>query len=88
MRGARVGFAKGEEGQLFAVAGNEKLALPAGRYCWHLTPESEPSGGQKALWAANDAGEALVMIAGGVCMLPFLLPFCMLYGAAPGTRIY
>jgi hypothetical protein len=36
-----VGFESGTDGQLLAVAGAQKLPLPPGRYCWHITPDTE-----------------------------------------------
>jgi hypothetical protein len=37
-----LGFAA-TEGELFAVAGQERIPLPAGLYCWHIRPGSGPS---------------------------------------------
>src|SRR5262249_15562292 len=33
-----VGFEKGEGGNIVAVAGDEKIVLEEGAYCWHITP--------------------------------------------------
>src|SRR5882724_8820100 len=36
-----IGFMRGTNGQLFAVAGEEKIPLPMGRYCWRIVPNSK-----------------------------------------------
>jgi hypothetical protein len=61
-----VGFEKSTDGQLFAVAGEEKIPLNPGRYSWHIEPSSEYTG---ARWFFHEAGERTVEIVS----LPFEL---------------
>lgn len=63
-RGDNVGFERDEKGQLFAVAGEEKIPLPDGHYCWHITPETEYRGLERVL---HEIGENLLE----VVKLPF-----------------
>jgi hypothetical protein len=60
----KVGFERDDKGQLFAVAGDEKIPLADGRYCWHITPETEYRGTERIL---HETGEIIVDIA----TLPF-----------------
>jgi hypothetical protein len=69
-----VGFEKGSNGELLAVAGDEKIPLEDGHYCWHITTASEDRGMQRIL---SDTGENVVAVATApfalaacVCMLP------------------
>jgi hypothetical protein len=39
-----IGFEKDADGNLVAVAGKEKLPLAEGRYCWHISSETEYHG--------------------------------------------
>jgi hypothetical protein len=95
-RGEPVGFVKGETGELVAVAGKDRVVLSAGRFCWHLTPESEPTAGEKFLLALHDTGTVSAQIAAGICMAPLVLPLLVLFcarpapgfGIAPGTAIW
>jgi hypothetical protein len=61
-----VGFEKGKDNELVAVAGTEKIPLVEGRYCWHITAGSEYHGTQRLL---HEAGENLLT----VVELPFEL---------------
>lgn len=72
----KVGFERDDKGQLFAVAGDEKIPLVDGHYCWHITPETEYRGMERIL---HEAGENLVDIAtlpfavvGAVAILPVI----------------
>jgi hypothetical protein len=60
----KVGFERNDGGQLFAVAGEEKIPLPDGHYCWHVTPETEYRGMERIL---HEAGENTLTLVG----LPF-----------------
>jgi hypothetical protein len=62
----KVGFERNDKGQLFAVAGEEKIPLQDGHYCWHITPETEYRGMERIL---HEAGENVVSIAA----LPFVV---------------
>lgn len=42
-RADELGFEARPEGQLFAVAGEEHVALEPGLYCWHIRPGTGPS---------------------------------------------
>jgi hypothetical protein len=63
-RWKRIGFEKDDHGKLFAVAGDEKIALEDGRYCWHISSDTEYRGAMRVL---NETGENVVYVAG----LPF-----------------
>jgi hypothetical protein len=63
-RGDKVGFERDGSGQLFAVAGEEKIPLADGHYCWHITPETEYRGMERVL---HEAGENTLAAVG----LPF-----------------
>jgi hypothetical protein len=70
----KVGFERDDKGQLFAVAGDEKIPLPDGHYCWHITPETEYRGMARAL---HETGENIVelvslpfAVVGAVIVLP------------------
>jgi hypothetical protein len=62
----KVGFERDDKGQLFAVAGEEKIPLPDGHYCWHITPETEYRGLERIL---HETGENIVELA----TLPFVI---------------
>ena len=73
-RWEKVGFEKGPNGELLAVAGGEKIPLEEGRYCWHITTATEYQGVQRVL---NETGENVVAVAAMpfglaafACMLP------------------
>jgi hypothetical protein len=77
----KVGFERDDKGQLFAVAGEEKIALPDGHYCWHITPETEYRGMERIL---HEAGENVVSIAalpfeivGAVVILPVIVAYAL-----------
>jgi hypothetical protein len=40
-RRQRIGFIRGGDGNLYAVAGPEKIQLHMGHYCWHIQPGSD-----------------------------------------------
>lgn len=40
-RRQRIGFERANDGKLYAVAGDERILLHMGRYCWHIHPGSE-----------------------------------------------
>jgi len=77
-----IGFEKQGDGPLFAVAGEEKVPLTAGRYCWHAT-EDLPSGSPKAVGilaiVEDTAGGILFM--GAYASLGILYAIC---AAHPG----
>jgi hypothetical protein len=71
----KVGFER-ENGQLFAVAAEEKIPLPDGHYCWHITPETEYRGMERIL---HETGENIVdlvalpfVVVGTVVLVPLL----------------
>jgi hypothetical protein len=62
----KIGFERDADGKLFAVAGDEKIPLEDGRYCWHITPETEYRGMERIL---HETGENIV----GLVSLPFAI---------------
>jgi hypothetical protein len=85
-----IGFEKGCDGKVFAVAGEEKIELDLGRYCWHMHPNTEYTG---LKWLVHETGERAVEIiavpfglAATIIALPFglaamilFLPFFLLF---------
>jgi hypothetical protein len=77
----KIGFEKGDTGQIVAVAGSEKIPLDDGHYCWHITSETEYHGSDRIL---HETGENVLT----VVELPFeaagaaiALPFVVIFGA-------
>jgi hypothetical protein len=54
-----VGFEKSSDGNLVAVAGEEKIPLEPGRYSWHIEPSSEYTGMK---WFVHEAKDCTVEI--------------------------
>lgn len=81
-RGDKVGFEKGEKGELYAVAGCEKIALEPGRYCWHITTGSEMHGFRLAVHqcceTVRECVTAIIALPMGIILLLFFLPFILL----------
>jgi hypothetical protein len=61
----KVGFEKSDKGELLAVAGEEKIPLEPGRYCWHITTATEYHGVQRVL---HETGENVVAIVALPCV--------------------
>ena len=81
--GEKIGFEKGEKDQLFAVAGCEKILLEPGRYCWHISPETEYRGFQLALHeiceTVKETVAAIIALPLGIVLLVLLAPFLVLF---------
>jgi hypothetical protein len=74
-----IGFEKGCDGKVFAVAGEEKIELDAGRYCWHIHPSTEYTG---VKWLVQETGERAVEIISlpfGLAALIVCLPLLLLF---------
>lgn len=82
-----IGFEKAKDGQLFAVAGDEKISIEMGRYCWHIHPSTEYRG---LKWFVHETGDRIVEIASlpfglvaaaifCVCLLPLFLGFLFVW---------
>jgi hypothetical protein len=74
-----LGFARTAEGALEAVAGPDHVPLTEGRYCWHLTPETELHG---AALARHDTANVMAGVArlyGGVVLAVLLFPVIVLW---------
>jgi hypothetical protein len=81
-----IGFDKDANGGLVAVAGNEKIPLPEGRYCWHISVETEYRGGARVMHeVCENTWDAVCFpfeVACGAIMLPLfvgMMSFCGLY---------
>jgi hypothetical protein len=79
-----LGFEKGEKDELMAVAGSEKIPLEPGRYCWHISTESEHRGLVRMAEATGETVRCVVEVpvagavavgaaAAYVCTVPVLL---------------
>jgi hypothetical protein len=68
----QIGFEKGNNEQLFAVAGEEKIPLDPGRYCWHVTEATERRG---LALAVHDICDTVTEIVS----LPFELAFAIIF---------
>jgi hypothetical protein len=88
-KGDNIGFEKDDKGQLFAVAGTEKIPLEPGRYCWHITEATEYHGLRRVVHEGCEMIEEMVATIVGVpvsivviiLLLPvfiLLLPFFLL----------
>jgi len=65
----RVGLVKGENGELFAVAGRTRCCWPRALLL-ALTPDSEPSLAHTSALALRDTVSAACFTAGVICMFP------------------
>lgn len=66
----KVGFEKGTNGELIAVAGNEKIPLEDGRYCWHITADSEYRGTQRLWHETGETARTVAAVPVAIVMLP------------------
>ncbi len=95
-----VGFERGEDGQLLAVIGEEKVPLPPGRYCWCALPESALpeiavpgptlSAGQKVVWVLRKAGETagdVLLFVVVLAVVAGVLYVYLLAGGHPGAGV-
>jgi hypothetical protein len=75
-RGETIGFEKDGQGNLFALAGQEKIALPPGRYCWHISPETEYRGAARIVHETEENVCGVIALpfttAFGIVMLPIV----------------
>jgi hypothetical protein len=75
-RGEKIGFEKDAQGNLSALAGQEKIALPPGRYCWHISQETEYRGAACILHETGDNVCGIIALpfatAVGIVMLPIV----------------
>jgi hypothetical protein len=82
--GLPIGFEKGEDGRVFALANQKRIPLPDGAYSWQtVADDGQPTAGQwlgrirdRAGATAEDAGKVIgvpIMAALLVCMLPIFL---------------
>jgi hypothetical protein len=82
-RGDKIGFEKGDKDELFAVAGTEKITLEPGRYCWHISQETEYRGLALAVHEACDTFketvETIIALPLGIVLLVLLLPFFLVF---------
>jgi hypothetical protein len=91
--GCPIGFEKERDGQLHAVAGQQRIPLPEGLYWWEAVPDSsQATNGEWYAQARNQVG-GKVEEAGKVIGVPVqaalytaLLPVCLLlYALGGGT---
>jgi hypothetical protein len=79
--GECVGFGKDKEGHLCAQAGKEEIPLENGRYCWHITPETEYTAAESLAHTGKTVGKAMlngvVELPVGLALLPFAILYCM-----------
>ncbi len=76
-----IGFEKGSDGKIVAVAGEEKITVDDGHYCWHIHPTTEYTGFK---WFVQESGERVVEVVslpfelvGGAIALVCFLPMCL-----------
>src|SRR5436309_152502 len=82
-----VGFEKDKEDHLVAVAGAEKIPLPEGRYCWHITPDSEYRGAQRLLHEAGENALAVVELPVGLVGVALVVPTLVVVGGAAALSV-
>ena len=82
-RGDNIGFEKNDKGELFAVAGLEKIALEPGRYCWHVSQDTEYRGLHLAVHelgeSVRDTVDAIIALPMGIVLVILLIPFLVLF---------
>jgi hypothetical protein len=80
--GDAIGFEKGDKDQLFAVCGGEKILLEPGRYCWHITQETQPSGFRQVVHemceTTRDLVTTVLALPLGIVLLVLLVPLFIL----------
>jgi hypothetical protein len=78
-----IGFTRESDGALYATAGEEKIPLAEGHYCWHITPQTETHGLERVL---SETGENVVTIVslpfGTACFLVVAPVFMVWTGLA------
>ncbi len=84
-RDEKIGFKKGPNGELLAVAGPETIKLEDGRYCWHITGDREYTGGQRLVHEMGETATSIVALPCGtvlfIASLPVLAVFFVGWGA-------
>jgi hypothetical protein len=71
-KGEKVGFCRGADGTVNAVAPGYLTALPPGEYAWEVVPGSGPSKKERAWTQAREGSLAagkVILIAGGIALL-------------------
>jgi hypothetical protein len=71
-KGEKVGFCRGADGAVHAVAPGYLAALPPGEYAWEVVPGSGPSKKERAWTQAREGSLAagkVILIAGGIALL-------------------
>ena len=78
-KGDVLGFEKDDKGQLFAVAGSEKIPLEPGRYCWHISQSTEFRGFALAIHEVCETVKEIVVtivaLPAGIILLDLAAPF-------------
>ncbi len=77
----KIGFEKGENGKIVAVAGTEKIPLDDGHYCWHITSDSEYRGGDRILHETGENVLAVLTFPFDVAATAVVLPMFAVVGA-------
>ena len=81
-RGDAIGFEKGDKDQLFAICGCERIPLEPGRYCWHISLDTQPSGFRQAVHELCETCQEIVTtvlaLPLGIVVLILLLPLFVL----------
>jgi hypothetical protein len=77
--GEAVGFETNAEGALAAVAGQERVPLAEGDYCWSITPETELRGVELARHDAAKAVASAGRFVGATALGVILFPFVVLW---------
>jgi hypothetical protein len=72
-----IGFEKDAGGNLIAVAGQEKIPLAEGRYCWHISQDTEYHGAARVMNEACENTWAVVCfpfeVVGAAVLVPCFL---------------
>jgi hypothetical protein len=72
-----IGFGKDADGNLVAVAGHEKIPLAEGRYCWHISRDTEYHGAARVMNEACENTWTVVCfpfeVAGAIVIFPCFL---------------
>jgi hypothetical protein len=74
-----VGFEKNSDGELQAVAGEEKILLDDGRYCWHISSDTEYRGFARLFHETQENVVNVLELPFGIVILAVELPFLLLF---------
>lgn len=76
----KIGFEKDSDGKLFAVAGEEKILLEDGKYCWHVSSQERFPMAKWMIAETNDTVLGIVTLPFSLVALALVVPMLALAG--------